>query len=574
MVGIVEGKEGSIALVQVLRLAHVLTARLLRALFGQPSPTVLRTQVSDSEQTCRQQDIDDSGTVTEQGNNILHSNPNLRERVQEATGSCTVPQVFIGGQHIGGATELQTLQRSGKLSQLLAEENASSLPTCLQECVAKSTDHAQANGHHLPAPPALSELAHQLHGDLSHGDYAQHQVQLHQAFKDLAADMQHPQKGVRRRCHSTGFFQTAKSAFTFQEAIDWLAQQDGQQQQSKPLDHLRALQQLKIKPIELLSALQKLQLVTVVHPSGAHVQALQGRQGHAALLRLTRDCPWTSPGHALNGHFFWHGMARPAVEVAGSLRLSILGLYERHLADDGSLVDYKGLRKDHAFADYINATAELQQVDLSAMSNPERKAFWINLYNMMVIHALTTWGPPSSFLQRLSWFGKIKYTIGGYDYSTNDVEHGMLRANGPSPVSLPVLLGQTQWAAGSLSCDDPRLAFSMEQRDPRIHFALVCGAKSCPPIKIYTAENLEEGLDAAASAFCSDDIQIDVASKEIRLSKIFKWYEMDFGTSNQMLLWLCSHLTSQKQQALQQLLKAPTDIRFSYRPYDWDINSR
>ena len=38
--------------------------------------------------------------------------------------------------------------------------------------------------------------------------------------------------------------------------------------------------------------------------------------------------------------------------------------------------------------------------------------------------------------------------------------------------------------------------------DPRIHFALVCGAKSCPPIKVYTAEALEEGLEAAAAAFC------------------------------------------------------------------------
>ena len=38
--------------------------------------------------------------------------------------------------------------------------------------------------------------------------------------------------------------------------------------------------------------------------------------------------------------------------------------------------------------------------------------------------------------------------------------------------------------------------------DPRIHFALVCGAKSCPPIKVYTAEALEEGLEAAAASFC------------------------------------------------------------------------
>lgn len=38
--------------------------------------------------------------------------------------------------------------------------------------------------------------------------------------------------------------------------------------------------------------------------------------------------------------------------------------------------------------------------------------------------------------------------------------------------------------------------------DCRIHFALVCGAKSCPPIKVYTPATLHEGLDSATSAFC------------------------------------------------------------------------
>jgi Protein of unknown function, DUF547 len=38
--------------------------------------------------------------------------------------------------------------------------------------------------------------------------------------------------------------------------------------------------------------------------------------------------------------------------------------------------------------------------------------------------------------------------------------------------------------------------------DKRIHFALVCGAKSCPPIRVYTPDELDEGLDAAAAAFC------------------------------------------------------------------------
>ena len=43
----------------------------------------------------------------------------------------------------------------------------------------------------------------------------------------------------------------------------------------------------------------------------------------------------------------------------------------------------------------------------------------------------------------------------------------------------------------------------VEPLDPRIHFALVCGAKSCPPIRVYTPASLEVALEAAAQAFCS-----------------------------------------------------------------------
>lgn len=58
--------------------------------------------------------------------------------------------------------------------------------------------------------------------------------------------------------------------------------------------------------------------------------------------------------------------------------------------------------------------------------------------------------------------------------------------------------------------------------DPRIHFALVCGARSCPPIKLYAADNLEEGLAAAAEAFCATEVEVLRPGREVRLSKIFK----------------------------------------------------
>lgn len=51
--------------------------------------------------------------------------------------------------------------------------------------------------------------------------------------------------------------------------------------------------------------------------------------------------------------------------------------------------------------------------------------------------------------------------------------------------------------------------------DARIHFALNCGAASCPAIKMYTTDTLEEGLTGAAEAFCASEVTVDVAAKKV-----------------------------------------------------------
>ena len=71
--------------------------------------------------------------------------------------------------------------------------------------------------------------------------------------------------------------------------------------------------------------------------------------------------------------------------------------------------------------------------------------------------------------------------------------------------------------------DDPRIKFVMGTFDPRIHFALVCGAKSCPPIRVYDPQNLQQGLQWATEGFCDEEVQIDVDRRLITLSMLFKW---------------------------------------------------
>ena len=72
---------------------------------------------------------------------------------------------------------------------------------------------------------------------------------------------------------------------------------------------------------------------------------------------------------------------------------------------------------------------------------------------------------------------------------------------------------------------DPRRAAVLPTCDPRIHFALNCGAKSCPPIKTFTASAVQEELRVVALAFCEqeDNVLVDVAKRTVALSQIFNW---------------------------------------------------
>ena len=69
----------------------------------------------------------------------------------------------------------------------------------------------------------------------------------------------------------------------------------------------------------------------------------------------------------------------------------------------------------------------------------------------------------------------------------------------------------------------------MTNIDFRIHFALNCGAKSCPPIAFYTVDKLEEQLELAGALFLNEDTRIDAQRKEAHISRLFLWFLKDFG---------------------------------------------
>lgn len=256
------------------------------------------------------------------------------------------------------------------------------------------------------------------------------------------------------------------------------------------------------------------------------------------------------------------GARRSPSELAKQLQKTMLAIKGSFISADGKGVDYASIAGSELFQAYVSLSSELRNCDPSSLEENERKAFFINVYNALTIHGLSVADQlPTSVLDIAKFWRSTAYDIGGMVFSLDDIEHGILRGNKPHPSA----------SDPPFSDKDPRKALALKSCDPRIHFTLVCGAKSCPAIQVYSAHNLERGLHSAATNFCSQ--QVGVASSSVSLSMIFRWYAVDFGSSDRELLqWLCPYLPDEKRHGLESLLSNQDAVTIEYTKYDWLLN--
>ncbi|XP_041108187.1 uncharacterized protein LOC121316908 [Polyodon spathula] len=189
--------------------------------------------------------------------------------------------------------------------------------------------------------------------------------------------------------------------------------------------------------------------------------------------------------------------------------------------------------------------------------------FITNVYNALTIHGIAASDTiPQSVLEIDKFWETTAYNVGGFNLSLDDIEHGILRGNAPHP-------SRTQ---PQFDSKDPRLQFSLRDRDPRVHFALVCGAKSCPAVSVYTTENLERTLSRAAESFCQQEVQVDISKKQVTMSKIFQWYMTDFASSpKELVRWVLQYLNRDQVEAASLLLSDP-DLQVNFSSYNWQLN--
>ncbi|MBW1869015.1 MAG: DUF547 domain-containing protein, partial [Deltaproteobacteria bacterium] len=160
-----------------------------------------------------------------------------------------------------------------------------------------------------------------------------------------------------------------------------------------------------------------------------------------------------------------------------------------------------------------------------------------------------------------NFFTHIAYNIGGYTFTPDDIEHGILRSNTRPPYRIsPVFKGR-----------DPRRTHMVEPMDNRIHFALVCGSRSCAPIRFYEAGAIDDQLETATRNFInSSEVVILPEKNKILLSEIFNWYKKDFGQRRDIFRFLRPYLDPDEKATY--IEEHMDTIEVEYLFYDWNLN--
>ncbi|GAB6058989.1 DUF547 domain-containing protein [Desulfonatronum parangueonense] len=187
---------------------------------------------------------------------------------------------------------------------------------------------------------------------------------------------------------------------------------------------------------------------------------------------------------------------------------------------------------------------QLQATPVSRLNRDEQMAYWINFYNALTLEVILEHYPVASirrinispgFFTRGPWDAPL-VEVEGESLTLNDIEHRILR---------PI------W------------------QDPRIHYAVNCASIGCPNLqrRAFTAEDLEDMLDAAAHEFINHPRAVRFDGRRLRLSSIFDWFSEDFGRNEREIL---EHVAAYAEPPLAETLRSYSG-RISY-DYDWALN--
>ncbi|KAH0643070.1 hypothetical protein KY290_034674 [Solanum tuberosum] len=226
-------------------------------------------------------------------------------------------------------------------------------------------------------------------------------------------------------------------------------------------------------------------------------------------------------------------------------------------------------RASYAISNYRVLVEQLERVNLSQMETNNKMAFWINLYNSLVMHAYLAYGIPQNSLRRLALFHKAAYNVGGQVISANAIEQSIFGLRTPRIGRwLESILSTALWKRSGEERQLISSKFALQEFQPLVCFALCTGAVSDPMLKVYTASNIQGELEAAKKAFLQANIIVK-KSKRVSLPKVLERYAKEASIpSDDLLGWVMENVEKKLRDSIQKCIDRRTNKKAS-QIIDW-----
>ncbi|OAE19845.1 hypothetical protein AXG93_291s1260 [Marchantia polymorpha subsp. ruderalis] len=267
-----------------------------------------------------------------------------------------------------------------------------------------------------------------------------------------------------------------------------------------------------------------------------------------------------------------------------------------------------------ALRNFRSMVEQLEKVDPGLMKHEEKMAFWINVYNALMMHCVSkyscggtefiataetvgwvdlwcsplyvlyvsslvsriaaavenlvgsspdlrgfglqaylAYGIPRSHLKRLSLVQKASYKVGPHSINAHMIEHCILGCRSRRP---------TQWlqtffsTASKFKSGDERKSYALDKVEPLVCFALCCGGRSDPAIRVYSAKHVRQELECARRDYLQASIGIRSGSR-VLLPRILEWYARECSIAHSNLLeWVCQFVSDKQQAAIKKFLSS------------------
>lgn len=213
---------------------------------------------------------------------------------------------------------------------------------------------------------------------------------------------------------------------------------------------------------------------------------------------------------------------------------------------ENGLVDYDKIARNHVFRTYLRQLSECDPNKLS--TSADRLALLCNAYNAFVINGVVTHKIRDSVIDYevdgVNFFDLKEHILHNQTVSLNQIEHELIRKR---------------------------------FKEPRIHVALVCAAKSCPAIRpeAFVGPRIDAQLEDQSVQFANQKkyVTYDAETGNVQLSPLLDWYGEDWDPVGGFLPWIASRVEDEKLS--EALMNASAgDAEVTFLAYDWALNSQ